>query len=295
MELRHLRYFVTVAEELHFSNAAEKLYLTQPALSKQIRALETELQVQLFDRAKQKITLTQAGKVFLETAKEILLEVERGIEKTRKVARGEAGQIKIGFTASALHIVLPEMIARFRQVCPDVELILTEICTEDQVEALQNHQIDLGFLHPPIRDKTNSLHLHLLGEESILLAIPASHPLAEAEKISFKSLANEPIIAYPRNLAPVLHAQFLQLCQQADFVPNIVQEVEMTQTRLGLVAAGVGISFITTNVQNLSHKGVVCRSLVEEFPPLQLSLAWHTDNRSPVLKEFLKVAAIDFG
>ncbi len=287
MELRHLRYFVTVAEELHFSKAAEKLYVTQPALSKQIRALETELQVQLFDRAKQKIELTAAGVVFLETARRILLEIEQGIEKTRQVARGEIGKLKIGFTASALQTVLPEILDKFRQIYPNVELNLKEICTEDQVEALQDRQIDLGFLHPPIRDRSNSLSLHLLGEESILVAIPASHPLAALEKISFKSLANEPIIAYPRQKAPVLYEQFLQLFQQAGFVTNIVQEVKMTQTRLGLVAAGVGISFITANVQNLSHQGVVYRSLVEPFPPLQLSVAWCKDNRSPVLKEFL--------
>ncbi len=287
MEFRHLKYFVTVAEELHFSRAAEKLYLTQPALSKQIRALEEELQVKLFDRAKQKIKLTQAGEAFLETARRILEEVERGVENTRRVARKEVGQLKVGFTASALHSVLPEIIGKFRQIYPEVELILTEICTEDQVEALQNDRIDVGFLHPPIRDKSKSLSLHLLREDSILLAIPASHPLADREEIAIESLANEPIILYPRQKGPVLYEQFLQLCEKAGFFPNIVQEVEMTQTRLGLVAAGMGISFIISSVQNLSNKGVVYRPLVEELPKLQLAIAWRSDDFSPVMREFI--------
>ena len=290
MEFRHLKYFVTVAEELHFSRAAEKLYLTQPALSKQIRALEAELQVKLFDRAKQRIKLTRAGETFLETARRILTEVERGTENTKKAAREELGQLSIAFTAAALHTILPPIMTQFQQIYPDVELILTELCTEDQVEALQSDRIDLGFLHPPIRDRDRSLNLHLLQEDSILLAIPASHPLAEQEKIAIASLANQPLILYPRQKGPVIYEQFLRSCQLAGFVPNVVQEVEAAQTRLGLVAAGIGISFILSSTQNLSAKGVVYRSLDEELPKLQLSLAWQKDNLSPVLQKFLQVA-----
>jgi len=290
MEFRHLKYFVTVAEELHFSRAAEKLYLTQPALSKQIRVLEKQLQVKLFDRSKQKIKLTRAGEKFLETARQILIELESGVENTRKVARQEIGQIKVAFTAAALNTVLPEIMSQFRQIYPDVALILSELCTEDQVEALKGDRIDLGFLHPPIRDRDGSLNLQFLREDSILVVLPASHPLAEQKKISLASLADEPIIIYPREKGPVLYEQFLQLCQTAGFVPKIVQEVEMAQTRLGLVAAGVGISFILSSSQNLSVKGVVCRSLLEEFPKLELAIAWQKDNSSRVLQQFIKLA-----
>ncbi|MGF1488814.1 MAG: LysR family substrate-binding domain-containing protein [Prochloraceae cyanobacterium] len=155
---------------------------------------------------------------------------------------------------------------------------------------LKGDRIDLGFLHPPIRDRDGSLNLQFLREDFILVLLPASHPLAEQEKVSIASLADKPIIIYPREKGPILYEQFLQLSQTAGFVPKIVQEVEMTQTRLGLVAAGVGISFILSSSQNLTMKGVVCRSLLEEFPKLELAIAWQKNNSSRVLQQFIKLA-----
>ena len=157
--------------------------------------------------------------------------------------------------------------------------------TEEQVEALCTHHLDLGFLSPPVREK--SLALQTVFEGFYAIALPASHPLAHQEQISISSLSEEPIIFYPRLKGPVLYAEFLELCQQAGFTPNIVQEVEMTHTRLGMVAAKIGIAFIASSLQNLTVKGVVYRKLVEDFPKLEIALAWRQEDYSPIILKFI--------
>jgi DNA-binding transcriptional LysR family regulator len=286
MELRQLRYFITVAEELHFGRAAETLHLSQPALSKQIQALEDSLGVQLLDRTKHWVRLTIAGQKFLETAHRILQEVEQGIQATRQIADGEMGRLKIGFTEATLFSLAPDIIKTYREHYPQVELIVTSGGTETHVEALRTHQIDVGFVYLPIREP--SLAIRPLFEETYVAALPASHRLARQKQTALSSLANEPLIFYPRSLAPVLYANFIKCCEQAGFVPNVVQEAELAQTRLGLAAAGVGITFVLSKMQSLSAKGVIYRSISGEFPTLKLALAWRQDESSPVVHEFLK-------
>jgi DNA-binding transcriptional LysR family regulator len=289
MELRQLRYFVTVAEELHFGRAAESLHLSQPALSKQIQALEDSLEIQLFERTKQWVRLTSAGQRFLETAHRILREVEEGIQVTRQVANGAIGRLRIGFTEATLFSLAPEIVRTYRSQYPQVELMLTSGGTEAQVEALRTHQIDVGFVYLPIREP--SLSIHPLFEETYIAALPASHRLTRQKEIALQSLANEPLIFYPRSLAPVLYTNFIRCCEQAGFIPNVVQEAELAQTRLGLAAAGVGITFVLADMQNLSAKGIVYRSLIGDFLTLKLALAWRQNESSPVVHEFLKVLA----
>ncbi|NJN86397.1 MAG: LysR family transcriptional regulator [Leptolyngbyaceae cyanobacterium SL_7_1] len=287
MELRQLKYFIAVAEELHFGRAAELLHLSQPALSKQIQALEDSLDVQLFERTKHWVRLTIAGQTLLETARRILREVDAGIQVVKQVAAGETGRLKIGFTEATLFSLAPRIIRIYREQYPQVELSLTSSGTEAQVEALRTHQIDLGFVYLPIREP--SLSICPLFEEVYVVALPSSHRLARQKQLSLQSLANETLIFYPRSLAPVLYANFIKCCEQAGFVPNIVQEAELAQTRLGLAAAGIGITFVLSNMQNLTAKGVVYRSLTEDFLALKLALAWRRDESSPVVHEFLKV------
>jgi DNA-binding transcriptional LysR family regulator len=287
MELRQLKYFVTVAEELHFGRAAESLHLSQPALSKQIQALEDSLEIQLFERTKQWVRLTCAGQKFLETAYRILLEVEEGIQVTRQVASGEMGRLRIGFTEATLFKLAPDIVRIYREQYPQVELMFTSGGTEAQVEALRMHQIDVGFVYLPIREP--SLSIHPLFEEVYIGALPTSHQLAQQKQITIESLANEPLIFYPRSLAPVLYANLIKCCEQAGFVPNIVQEAELAQTRLGLAAAGVGITFVLSDLQSLSAKGIVYRPLIGDFPTLKLALAWRQNESSPIVHEFLKV------
>lgn len=287
MELRQLKYFIRVAEELHFGRAAESLHLSQPALSKQIQALEDSLEIQLFERTKHWVRLTIAGQKFLETAHRILHEVEEGIQVTRQVANGEIGRLRIGFSEATLFSLAPNIVKTYREQYPQVELMLTSGGTEAQVEALRTHQIDVGFVYLPIREP--SLSIHPLFEEVYIAALPASHRLARQEQIALQSLANEPLIFYPRSLAPILYANFIKCCEQAGFVPNIVQEAEFAQTRLGLAAAGVGITFVLSDLQNLNAKGVIYRPLIGDFLMLKLAVAWRHNESSPVVHECINV------
>jgi DNA-binding transcriptional LysR family regulator len=287
MELRQLRYFVTVAETLHFGRAAEALHLSQPALSKQIQALEESLEVQLFERTKQWVRLTIAGQKFLETAYRILHEVEEGIQVTRQVAKGHVGHLRIGMTEATLFSLMPKVIRTYRSQYPQVDLTLVSGGTEANVEALRVHQIDAGFVYLPIREP--SLATHSLYDETYVAALPKSHRLAKEKQISLSALAHEPLIFYPRSLAPVLYANFITYCEQAGFMPQIVQEAELAQTRLGLAAAGVGITFVLREMQNLNAKDVVYRPVVGELPSLRLAIAWRQHESSPVVHEFIKV------
>ncbi|NJK52033.1 MAG: LysR family transcriptional regulator [Leptolyngbyaceae cyanobacterium SU_3_3] len=287
MELRQLKYFIAVAEELHFGRAAESLHLSQPALSKQIQALEDSLEIQLFERTKHWVRLTITGQKFLETAHKILREVEDGIQITKQVAAGQVGQVRVGFTEATLFSLAPKLVNHYQDEYPQVNLILTSGGTEAHVEALRTHRIDVGFVCLPIRE--SSLSIHPLFEEKYIVALPTSHRLARHKQIALESLATEPLIFYPRSLAPVLYANFIKCCERAGFAPNVVQEAELAQTRLGLAAAGVGITFVLSDIQNLSAKGVVYRPLSGDFLTLRLALAWRQNESSPVVLECIKV------
>jgi DNA-binding transcriptional LysR family regulator len=287
MELRQLESFIRVAEELHFGRAAQALHLSQPALSKQIQALEDGLGIKLFERTKHWVKLTIAGRQFLETAYQVLRDLEEGIHVTKQIAQGQAGRLRIGLTEAALFGLAPTLIRTYRQHYPQVELILTSGGTEANVEALRIRQIDVGFVYLPIREP--SLSVSPLFEQSYVAALPRTHRLAKLKQLSLQSLANEALIFYPRAIAPVLYANFIKDCEQAGFAPNILQEAELAQTRLGLVAAGAGITFVLSDMQNLSVKNVVYRPFAENFLTLQLALAWRQNESSPTVYELLKV------
>jgi DNA-binding transcriptional LysR family regulator len=287
MEFRQLKYFITVAEELHFGRAADVLHLSQPALSKQIQALEEDLGIQLLERTKHWVKLTTAGQKFLEIARRILHQVDEGIQVTRQVAGGQVGRLRIGLTESTLFSIMPSIFKMYRERYPQIDLILTSGGTERNVEHLRIHQIDLGFVYLPIREP--SLSLYPLFEEAYVAALPASHPLARYDPLPLQRLANEPLIFYPRSLAPVMHAEFFKCCEQAGFVPNVVQEAELAQTRLSLAAAGAGITFVLEQMQNLTAKGTVYRPLIGDFPTLKLAIAWRQNETSPMVHEFLRL------
>lgn len=287
MELHDLHYFVAVAENLHFGRAAEQLHLTQPALSRQIRALENELEVQLFYRTKRKVELTIAGQTFLEEARQILRHAERAVLTTRKVARGEMGELKLSFTASALRSVVPQILRVFRDRYPEVRLTLTEQCTCDQVEALLARQIDVGFLHPPV-DETLLVTIPL-RTDVCAIALPEDHPLVRKKLLNLSDLAHEPFLLHPRQEGPNFYDRILRLCQEAGFRPNVVQEVTANQTRIGLVAAGMGITFIPETLQDIGDPTVIYRYLQGPAPTLPLAIARRCDDTSPVVQHFCKV------
>jgi DNA-binding transcriptional LysR family regulator len=287
MELRPLRYFVTVAEELHFGRAAERLQITQPALSKQIAGLERELGVQLFARTKRTVQLTVAGQVFREQAKQLLDQAQAAIQLTKRTARGEFGQLTIGFTATATYTMLPTLLRQFRDRFPSVELNLQALSTEAQVAALNERKMDLAFLHPPIDER--GLKLHPILEEQFLVVLPKNHPLLDYTTIPVAALTNEAFIIHPRQEGPMLYDGFIRYFEQFGIQPNIVKESISLQTRVCLVAAGMGITFVSECVQPIVGTDVVCRPLADSPMTLKFAAAWRQDFTAPTLQEFLAV------
>ncbi|MEM7759391.1 MAG: LysR family transcriptional regulator [Cyanobacteria bacterium P01_A01_bin.40] len=289
MELRHLRYFVAVAEELHFGRAAKRLCMTQQPLSRQIKDLEDELGVNLFYRTKRTVRLTEVGQIFLEETRKTLKQADYAVDLVKQASQGKIGRIAIGFTGSTLNIVLPTAVRQFKKLYPQVELILKRLQTLEQVEALLSKQIDVGLLHPPIDE--NNLILETIYQEPLVIALPDTHPLAKdsSTAISSKQLADESFILFPRHIGSILYDQIINFCQQAGFSPNVVQEAFPQQTILGLVAAGIGISLMHSSVQSLGRSGVVFKNLIEPTPMLETAVAWSSNSTNLALPAFIEI------
>ncbi|WP_018151552.1 LysR substrate-binding domain-containing protein [Leeia oryzae] len=245
MELRHLRYFVAVAEELHFSRAAEKLHIGQPPLSQQIQALEQEIGTPLFERSKRHVALTPAGKHFLAQARQILANAESASQEARRIGLGEAGELRIGFTSSLpFSNLLPRVIHAYRQQFADVRLTLREMFTLDQYQALQQDKLDVGFVRFTGLDAPTGISLKEIGRDQLRLVVHDSHPLARQASIRMADLQDEPFICYPPGTGSGLRNLIRRLCLQAGFEPRITQEAREATTQIGLVAAGVGVSLL---------------------------------------------------
>lgn len=285
IELRHLRYFITVAEELHFGRAADRLHMAQPPLSQQIKQLEIALGFQLFYRTKRSVQLTEAGQVFLLESRKLFKQLDQAIESGRQVSRGESGQLVIGFISSSAYSVLPEMLRSFRSQVPEVRLELHEMPTNEQIEWLRQGKIDLGILRPPVED--HSLHLSTILREPMVVALPESHPLIDQSAIALANLSRESFVLFPRPLSPRVYDQIISLCQQAGFSPNIVQEAMQMQTIVSLVAGGMGVSIVPISLQNMQRTGVVYKPLAEPTPYAEVAIAWRQQDTAPSLQRFL--------
>ena len=291
MELRHLRYFVAVADERSFSRAAEKLGIAQPPLSQQIQSLEKELDVILFDRTKRPLQLTSAGQAFLEASRSTIANLEQSIQRTQRIHLEELNCLTIGFTSSIANGVLPNILRTFRQHYPEIKLILWEENSAFQIERLRDHQTDVVFVYQN-HDLTtaNDLTMMPLSQEMLVVVLPQNHPLAVQSQISLTDLANEEFIM-PRTLVVSnLPEQITDLCKQAGFEPKIVQEATFMVTILGLVAGGMGISILPSSVENLQRQGVVYRPIQEETPVNQLIAVWRHADASKILEQFLSIA-----
>lgn len=292
MELRHLRYFVAVAEELHFGKAAKRLCITQQPLSRQIKDLEEELGAKLFYRTKRTVRLTEVGEIFLVEARKTLQQASYAVKLVKQASQCKIGSITVGFTGSALNIVLPNAVRQFKQLYPEVDLTLKRMQTPEQLLALDNGQIDLGLLHPPINN--DGLILETVYREQLVAALPDNHPFAKdiSKPISLQQLANESFILFPRHIGSVLYDRIINLCQQTGFSPNVVQEAIPQQTILGLVAAGIGISLIHSSVKTLGRHGIVLRDLIELTPTLETAVAWSPHTTNPVLPYFVEIVRL---
>jgi DNA-binding transcriptional LysR family regulator len=285
MELRHLRYFVAVAEELHFRRAAERLHMSQPPLSQQIRQLEEEVGAQLLLRNQHRVELTAPGAAFLERAREILDAVESAALEARRVQRGEVGRLAVGFVGSAMYSVVPELLGAFREQHGDVALRLHELGTTDQLRQLESGRIDVGFVRP--RQPRPGLSIEPVYAEPVLVALPDVHPLAAAQEVHVTDLTGEPLVLLTRAGSPGLRKTLEQITDQLGGEEAIVQEVAEMQTVIGLVAAGVGISLVPESVRALARRGVTYRALSGDVPSVELAVAWRTGDDSPVLAAFL--------
>jgi DNA-binding transcriptional LysR family regulator len=287
MELRHFKYFVAVAEELHFGRAAKKLNIAQPPLSQQIMNLEEELGIKLFDRSKRNIQLTPAGSHFLKEAKQVLLHVEQAAETARRIHVGKAGHLRIGFVGSVIHTFLPEGLRMFRERFPEIELVLTEINTAEQIALLHAKRLDVGFHYIAAEDP--QLVSKTLTVAPLLAVLQNKHPLAGKKSVHIKQLAQEHFVANTRSTEPVVRDAFISLCHSAGFTPKIAQEAGQVQTVLGLVASGVGPCLLPDFIKHIRRPGVQYVPLSGSPPVVKLAVVWRRDNASPQVKSFVNL------
>ena len=266
MELRHLKYFVTLAEELHFGRAADRLNISQPPLSQQIKALERELGARLLTRTSRRVELTQSGRIFLTEAKATLAQAERAQSIAGRAERGEVGELRIGLFASApLSLLVASALTTFRRTFPEVSLVLRERATPQQIEDLQAERLDLGFLRSHTAPNLpGTLEANEVVREQLFVFLPAGHPLAgESTPLSITALASEAFVFFARDVRSTLHDQVYALCAAAGYTPRVSQEANTNSMITGLVAAGMGVSVLPAAQARVRSDGVHVRPLAE--------------------------------
>jgi DNA-binding transcriptional LysR family regulator len=288
MELRHLRYFVAVAEELHFTRAAARLHIAQPPLSQQIRHLEQELGCTLFTRTRRRVELTPAGRTFLTEAQHVLAQAERAVRVAQRAGRGEIGHLVIGFMPSADLNILPRALRAWGARFPHVEVELHTLLPDQQLEALRDGRIHVGLLRLPV-DNRVGLVVETIQREPLVAVLPKGHRAARRPRVCVAELQADAMILFPRRAAPGYHDLFVNVCRRAGFVPRIAHETESIQTNLGLVAAGLGVTLMPASIRSLRRTGVVYRSLAPPVPYVEMAVAYGRDHRSTILPAFLRV------
>ena len=294
MELRHLRYFVQVAEELHFARAARHLGISQPPLSQQIRALEEELGVRLLDRTSRRVMLTPAGRIFLEGARATLQQADRAILTARRAARGELGQLAIGFNASAPFVPqVARAIHDFRQLYPEVKLQLTELPAAAQIEGLDDHLLDLGFMRSPAQPVLPAgLTAQRLLSEKLFVAMRPDHRLASREGVHFSDLAGEPQILYAQDLSSGFTEELMGMFRAAGVEPIIAQRVREVTTLFSLAATGIGVTILAESICSLQSASLVYRPLIDDCATTSLWLLHRADEMTLPCRHFMQILAL---
>ena len=295
MELRHLRYFVTVAEELHFGRAAQKLGMSQPPLSLQIQTLEAELGIRLFERTSRSVALSEAGRIFLKEARATLTQADRAIEVARRTQRGELGELAISFTPSAPFVpAVARAIFGFRQRHPDVELRLSELSNAAQIAALQRGAIDIGFLRDPNRPALpEGLAATRIVDERLFVAMRPDHRLADRATLAFDNLDGEKMILYARHQSGGFTEQLLKMLRRHGVEPEMVQDVSEISTLLGLVVAGLGITILAESLCAMETAHLVYRPLAEEDAVSSLWVLSAARTPTPQAQLLLEMLAAD--
>lgn len=281
-EMSQLRCFVAVAEELHFGRAAERLHMTQPPLSRQIRLLEHHVGVQLLDRNSRAVSLTAAGKAFFPEAARILRIAEEATFAARRIAKGEQGNLSIGFTSASGYSLLPEVVRRLREYAPGVTLTLKELVSTSQVEALNSGELDLGLLRPhPMNDELES---RLIASEALMVAVPEGEADAWPLEPTLACLHGKPFVMYSPHEARPFYQMLTERFARAGVVPDIVEHIGQVHTMLALVRAGVGAALIAEGAARLKFDGIVMRRLSTE--PVETVCTFRRDNDNPALQLF---------
>jgi DNA-binding transcriptional LysR family regulator len=288
LELRHLRYFVAVAEELHFARAAKRLHLSQPPLSQQIRKMEDILGFPLFVRTSRLVKLTSAGEALLERARRTLRNVQRDIEDVRSVGAGEVGSLNVGFVSSAMLTTLPQVFSKYRDVYPRVNLRLYEGFTSMVLEGLENGTMDAGILRDS--DPSEALNVKPLFSEPFVAVVPVKHPCAKQKSISARMLRNEPFVYYPRAAGARAFEKPLTIFEEHGFRPHIVQEASHWLSILRLVGAGLGVSVAPACVRRMSSPGIVCLPIRDAKIVSNIEIAWMKSDSRPIVEHFVQIA-----
>jgi DNA-binding transcriptional LysR family regulator len=288
VELRQLRYFVAVAEELHFRRAAARLHVSQPPVSQQINALEAELGCTLLERTRRRVELTPAGEAFLRDARAMLAELDVAVSTARAIDAGQAGVLRVSFVGSALLSIVPAAVQRFRRARPGVEIELRERPTAEQLRALSTGVVDVALVRPPIHSDID-VHPHEVMRERTIAAIPADHELAALRRIPLRRLAAEPLVLFPRTQAPGYHDQLIGRMAATGTTPQVVQYAPEMMTIIGLVAAGIGVSPVPASMQHLAIDGVTYRPL-SGAPDAELVALTRAGEASPLAEAFVDTA-----
>lgn len=293
MEIRHIRYFVAVAEELNFRRAAERLAMAQPPLSQQIRALEEELGVTLFERSHRRVQLTAAGRVFLADAYALLADAERATRRVRRAGQGELGRLTIGYTSLLPCPLFPEALRLYRARYPEVEIVLRDLVTIEQMQQLHTSTLDISFAAYATFALTALEEEQLVQEcimrEPLSAVVPAQHHLAHAALITLASLAQESWIWFARPFDPSTYDHMMRLFEEAGFRPRVTQEVNQFQIVTGLIAAGLGVSLAPKSTAFLANDAVAYVDFAPPPPMLEFSVVWRREDRSPLVHAFLEV------
>jgi DNA-binding transcriptional LysR family regulator len=286
VELRHLRYFVAVAEELNFSRAAQRLHIAQPALSNQIKVLELELGVQLLERTRRMVRLTEAGKTLLADAKPLLADAQTAELHARGAQKGETGTIHIGYVLTTANARLASIIKAFRHSYPGVEPDLAQLATGAQIARLKNRQIDVGFIRPPVN--ASELETEVIGEEKMVLAISSSDPLARKKSLTWQDLNGQTVLSVHPSVANYYYESFFTACRRNKVKLAVGPYSQDIHSNLWLVSTGYGVTPITESAREFASSSLAFRDLPADGPTIQTLIAWRRDNASPILANFLR-------
>jgi DNA-binding transcriptional LysR family regulator len=289
MEFRCIRSFLSVAETLHFGRSARLLHLSQPALSLQIKSLEDELGLELLKRNRQGTVLTEAGRVFRDSAAVALEQLEAAARKAQWASSGKLGRIRIGFTSTAGHEIVPNLMRRFHKLYPEVEFSLRNVLTSEQVEKIQNGALDVGFLRLPV-GQIHGVEITTVHSEPLVAVVPLNHDLARAKEVRLQDLRDEKFVMYERSHALGFHDFLNGILSRAGVARDVFQTAGEMSTLISLVNSGMGVALLPASAARLRDAKVVACTITDRLPPLQIGMIVSNTNDSPVVEKFCELA-----